>query len=250
MRGIKQSKWRLINAPATIGDDFNGAIIVPMLPIMFLSMIFKVYFINYIPLFFICMEFYRMKKKLPTIRDTFKYIFFKFVTKQYWYGYRRAAYGSLTSIAGALLLVSAPMPSHAGINVFKPVEAVPTPNVAQGSQSVAKPLGGEFIDNVSIIKGAGPSVDLELLLKQIMPATYSIQFKSVEIASMRINWRSTNWTLDQVLGNISLRYGIMFETMQGSSVVSIDWLDERKCKNNENKLFKRICGNADGFYVD
>jgi hypothetical protein len=250
---IKQSDWRLVNAPATIGENFNGAVIVPGVPLLFVSLIIKVPEINYLTLLLIALEIFRMKKKLASIKDGLKYIFFKYLTGHFWYGFRRSAYASLTSVAGALILFANMItPAYADFVVIRPPETIPNPNVVQqGSSSVdmkSQPLGGEFIDNRKIVKGAGPAVELEVLLKQIVPATYSIQFKSVEIASMSINWRSTNWTLDQVLGNISMRYGVMFETMQGSSVLSIDWFDERKCNSNENALFKRICGKADGFY--
>lgn len=249
MSKTKASTWRLVNAPATIGSQFNGAVIAPAIPLLFVSLIIKMPWLNIIPLFFVVMEFYRINKKLPTIKDAFKYIFFKYVTGHYWYGFRRSAYASLTSIAGAMFIfVTSATPAYADFVVIRPPESIPRPNVSPAPASPQTPLGGEFIDNRYPIQGAGPSVELEVLLRQIVPATYSIQFKSVEIASMDINWRSTNWTLDQVLGNIAMRYGVMFETMHGSSVLSIDWYDQRKCSNDENKLFKRICGQADGFY--
>jgi hypothetical protein len=247
---IKQSEWRLINAPAVIGDNFNGAVIVPMFPMFFLSLIIKVMWLNYIPLFFILMEFYRMKKKLPTIMDAFKYIFFKYVSLHYWHGFRRAAYRSLTSIAGAMLVLSVPFETQAGFNIIKPAEAPIVVTVADRQQEQGNALGAEFIDNKSLVKGAGPAIELEHLLKQIMPGVYSIEFKSVEIAAVKINWKSTHWTLDQVLGNIAIRYGIMFETMQGSSVVSVHWYDKNKCEDNKNRLFKRLCGSTEGFYID
>lgn len=247
---IKQSNWRLVNAPATIGEHFNGAVVAPCVPIFFISMIIKVPELNYLTVFLVVAEIFRMKKKLASIKDVFKYIFYKYIASHYWHGFRRAAYASLTSIFAALFIFSFSMPAYADFIINRPPESIPQPNTAH-SQSLAQsaaPLGGQFIDNVSVIKGAGPSVQLEVLLKQIVPATYSVQFKSVEIASMNINWRSTSWTLDQVLGNIAMRYGVMFETMQGSSVLSVDWHDQRRCSNDENKLFKRICGNADGFF--
>lgn len=250
---IKQSDWRLVNAPATIGDNFNGAVIVPGVPLLFISLIIKVPEINYLTLMLLVMEIFRIKKKLASITDAFKYIFFKYLTGHFWYGFRRSAYASLTSVAGALIILGSwPQTAQADFIVIRPQETIPNPNMVQSNGASqlteALPLGGEFIDNRVIVQGAGPSVELEVLLKQIIPATYSVQFKSVEIASMNINWRSTNWTLDQVLGNVAMRYGIMFETMQGSSVLSIDWYDKRKCENNENPLFKRICGKADGFF--
>lgn len=249
MSKTKVSNWRMVNAPATIGSQFNGAVIAPAIPLLFVSLVIKLPWLNAIPLFFVVMEIFRIRKKLPTIKDAFKYIFFKYITGQYWYGFRRSAYASLTSFAGAMFIFfSLASPVYADIVVIRPPESIPNLNVVQPSESQPLPPGGEFIDNRYQIKGAGPSVELEVLLRQIVPATYSIQFKSVEIASMDINWRSTNWTLDQLLGNISMRYGVMFETMHGSSVLSVDWHDQRKCSNEENKLFKRICGQADGFY--
>jgi hypothetical protein len=245
---IKHSEWRLLNAPATIGDKFNGAVVAPMFPIFFISLIAKVMWLNYIPLFFIAMELFRIKKKLPTIRDAFKYMFFKYVALHHWHGYRRIAYASLTSIAGACIMVSASFTAEAGFNIYKPAEEAAKPNVTVMQE--AKPLGSEFIDNTNVVKGAGPAIELELLLKQIMPAVYSVEFKSVEIASVKINWKSSSWTLDQVLGNIAIRYGIMFETMQGSSVVSVQWYDKAKCEDSKNRLFKRLCGSTDGFYVE
>lgn len=246
---VKQSEWRLINAQATIGENFNGAVLLPIFPIFFISLVTHQMWMNYFSIGLLILEFTKLKFKLLTLGDLYKYIFFKFIAGHYWHGFRRVAYSSLTCLAGAMIMFT-PLNAEAGFTVIKPKQEIVKPNTVDSFSNEAKVLGGEFIDNTTKIKGAGPAVDLELLLKQVVPSVYSIEFKSVEIASVKINWKSTNWTPDQVLGNIAIRYGIMFETMQGSSVISVDWFDKNKCETQGKKLFKRLCGSTDGFFID
>ncbi len=248
MKTSKPSTWRYINAMATIGDNWNVAVLLPALPIFFLSLVIKIPMLNLVTLVFIVLERYRIKFKVFTIGDLFKYVFFKWIAGHKWHGFNRLAYGSLTSALLGLVLLF-PTSSHAAFKVIKPKEHIVPPHIAVPPKESAVPLGGEFIENRKVVKGGGQAIDLEtLLIRQLVPATYEVQFKSVEIASMTVNWKSSNWTLDQILGNLAVRYGIMFETMEGSSVVSVDWVSKEKCEKDDKKLFKRLCGSMDGFF--
>lgn len=114
------------------------------------------------------------------------------------------------------------------------------------------PLGSFFIDNSKLITGHG-DVNIKTLLDVIVVSNfdYRLVFDDKEIETMMVSWRSLKpreLTIDQILGSLSVRYGIYFYTTRGSSELHIAWLrDTAECKKRDG-VYLRLCGIDSGKY--
>lgn len=128
------------------------------------------------------------------------------------------------------------------VKAKKPVEK-------ESSQLV---IGDFFIDNVSPVTGHG-DVDIKTLLDILVANRfdYKIIYDDTEIESMVVSWRSLpprELTIDQILGSISVRYGVYFYTTRGSLEIHVAWLrDTAECKKRDG-VYLRLCGTDAGKY--
>lgn len=113
---------------------------------------------------------------------------------------------------------------------------------------IQKPhLGEFFIENINHVEGHGTAT-LDKLLTVLVkePHDYKIIYTDTELAQMVITWRSLpprSLTVDQILGSLSVRYGIYFYTPRGASEVYVAWLrDENECRTKNDGVFIALCG--------
>jgi hypothetical protein len=122
-------------------------------------------------------------------------------------------------------------------------------NVAIAKEDV---IGDFFIENNKPVQGHG-DVDIETLLDVLITKRldYKVIYDDSEIAEMLVSWRSLpprELTLDQILGSLSVRYGVYFYTTRGSQEIHVAWLrDTAECKKRDG-VYLRLCGTDAGKY--
>lgn len=113
-------------------------------------------------------------------------------------------------------------------------------------------IGNFFIDNSKPVNGHG-DIDIKTLLEILVAKRldYKIIYDDSEISEMVVSWRSLpprELTIDQILGSISVRYGVYFYTTRGSSELHVAWLrDTAECKKRDG-VYLRLCGTDSGKY--
>lgn len=245
------NEWRLITYRPLINGKFDGRVLALWVVCILLYFISPLSFQLYIALFITGIEIYRIKKGVYSMSDAIKQ-FMQSRFSKVKHGKSRSVFNSSLAIM-LVVLMSNPFEANAGYQVIPPKEYKAPLSSYIPEQSLPKeqyrPKGGAFINNVTITKGGGRDVELGKLLTFILPSHYRLTFVSVEIASMKIEWYSDTWTLDQVLGNLAVRYGIMFEKMNGTANLRIDWLDEKRCleADTRNRVVKTLCGTTEGY---
>jgi hypothetical protein len=113
-------------------------------------------------------------------------------------------------------------------------------------------MGSFFIENSVPVNGHG-DIDIKTLLDILVAKRldYKIIYDDSEISEMMVSWRSLpprELTIDQILGSISVRYGVYFYTTRGSSELHVAWLrDTAECKKRDG-VYLRLCGTDAGKY--
>lgn len=245
------NEWRLITYRPLINGKFDGRVLALWVVSILLYFISPLSFQLYVALFITVIEIYRIKKGVYSMSDAIKQ-FMQSRFSKVKHGKSRSVFNSSLAIMLVVLMTN-PFEANAGYQVIPPKEYKAPLSSYTPEQSLLneqyRPKGGAFINNVTITKGGGRDVELGKLLTFILPSHYRLTFVSVEIASMKIEWYSDTWTLDQVLGNLAVRYGIMFEKMNGTANLRIDWLDEKRCleADTRNRVVKTLCGTTEGY---
>lgn len=242
----KESNWKFITSPALIGNKFNGIYALILLISLFLSLITTVVFFFYIGLFIVALELLRIKYNYRSIKEMAYAQIQKFSKTKQAIIKRHTNYLPVLLV---LLIMPFTPKAEAGLEV---IFSNSTAGDKMHKKSAIKSTSSNyFVDNKKKIRGAGPNVTLPAFLDSILPGGYTVRYKSPELQGMSIDWMSKGWTVDQLLGNVSKRYGIQFELTRGSSVIYVAWLDAKKCSEmKEETLLKLICGDAGGFHLN
>lgn len=249
------SSWRYITFRLLFKDKFDARFFFYWgfgLVLTFIARGFSVHL--WLLAFITIFEVYRVRNKLYSLSDAFKcFLQRRFGRNKH--GHKRSIYGS-SNFALILLVFVASKEVQAGFKIVMPDDYKPpvssiVPEQQDGIQNGTQywPKGDEFVDNVTVKSGGARDIALERLLGFLLPAHFKTTFISVEIADMEVQWYSDNWTLDQIMGNLAVRYGIMFERIRGTADIRVDWYDEKRClgADERNRVIRTLCGTTESY---
>lgn len=246
--------WRYITFRLLFKDKFDARFIfywVTGFILMFVAKGFSSHL--WVLLFFTVFEVYRMRNNLYSLTDAFKHVTQRFLGRVK-HGHRRSIYHR-NVLGVALVALMMPYDAQAGFKIImpenykKPPQSYTTGPKEMEVMNQYWPQSDEFVDNRNIKKGGARDVTLGKLLNFLLPGHFKTTFIAVEIEDMKVQWFSENWTLDQIMGNLAIRYGIMFERVRGTADIRVDWYDEKRCKgaDERNKVIRTLCGTVDSY---
>lgn len=93
-----------------------------------------------------------------------------------------------------------------------------------------------------VINGYGLEVSFEKAMKQIAPRTWAIRFRDPELKNMKIDWRSQDRNILELMHDLAQRYNVLFRFSNRTGVIFIEWADlECRSSMDNANVYQIIC---------
>lgn len=92
------------------------------------------------------------------------------------------------------------------------------------------------------INGYGLDVPFDQAMSQIAPKTWAVRFRDAELKSMKVDWRSQNRSIIELMHDLAQRYNVLFRFSNRTGVIFIEWA-KQDCRSSMDKanVYQIIC---------
>lgn len=90
-------------------------------------------------------------------------------------------------------------------------------------------------------RGYGHDVSLDSVIKMLLPnKTWVIRYKSPEIRSILVDFRSEGMSIEDLYSDLASRYGLVISYGKTSGVITVDWKQQNECHKHTDEKTKTI----------